>query len=366
MTLPTPTPPIVGLRTLASASYHLRKLLLAASLTLIGLVPGCAAHRTTPNRSPTTPQALERFEFSRPQMGVPFRLVIYDAAETNAQAAAAAAFERVAQLNAILSDYDPDSELNRVCHQTPPGQPASVSPELWHMLERSVALSRRTEGAFDATIGPLVHLWRRSRRRLELPPEDLLAEARARVGWQHLRLDARHHTVTFLVPNMRLDFGGIAKGYAADEALAVLRRFGISRALVAAAGDVRVGDPPPGQNGWRVEVGALDTPQAPPPHIVWLRNGSVSTSGDLFQRLEIGGRRYSHIVDPRTGIGLTDHSLVTVVARDGTTADSLATAISVLGPEKGLACLRPVRGAAAWILRDAGDRIESYRSPNFP
>lgn len=333
---------------------------LLACLALLPALVGCATSQT--RSTPATAPTLERFEFSRPQMGVPFRLVLYAASETNAQTAALAAFSRVEALNAILSDYDPDSELNRVCHQTPQGQPAPVSPELWHMLDRSQDLARRTDGAFDATIGPLVNLWRRARRRVELPPTHLLAEAHARVGWQHLRLDPRHHTVSFLRPNMRLDFGGIAKGYAADEALAVLRGLGIDRALVAAAGDITVGDPPPGQPGWRVELGAIDVTNAPLPRTVWLRNASVSTSGDVFQRLEIDGRRYSHIVDPRTGIGLTDHSLVTVLARDGTTADSLATAVSVLGPERGLALIDRTRGAAAWILRADGDRIETRES----
>ncbi len=333
---------------------------LLTGLTLLTFLPGivgCTSPRPAP---PVT--TLERFEFNRPQMGVPFRIVLHAATETNAQTAAQAAYDRVAALNQVLSDYDPDSELNLVCHNTPPGQPAPVSPDLWLMLERSQSLARHTDGAFDATIGPLVNLWRRSRRRLELPPADLLQEARARVGWQNLRLNPRRHTVTFLRPDMRLDFGGIAKGYAADEALAVLRSHGISHALVAAAGDVTAGEAPPGQPGWRVEIGAADHPQAPAPRVVWLRNGSVSTSGDIFQRLEIGGRRYSHIVDPRTGIGLTDHSLVTILAKDGTTADSLATAVSVLGPEAGLKLVQRTPGAAALILRAAGDRLETHES----
>ena len=322
------------------------------------LFAGCAS-----KPAPEPPSALTRFDFSRPQMGVPFRLVLYDASETNAQAAAAAAYTRITQLNAILSDYDPDSELNRVCHQTPVGQPAPISTELGYMLERSLDLSRRSEGAFDVTMGPVINLWRRSRRRLELPPADLLAEARSRVGWEFLRLSSRPRTVTFLRPNMRLDFGGIAKGYAADEALRIVHTFGITHALAAAAGDVTVGEPPPGQPGWRIEIGQIDLTNAPQSRIVWLRNASVSTSGDLFQRLEIGGRRYSHIVDPRTGIGLTDHSLVTVIAPDGTTADSLATAVSVLGPEKGLVLVERTRDAAALILRaNPSGVVESHQS----
>ncbi len=344
-----------------------RALTLAAALAAaawFATSTGCSSPPRTPSRP--EPAHLSRFEFSRPQMGVPFRIVAYAASEAEAQAAAEAAHARVAELNAALSDYDPDSELSRVCRNTPPGQPAPVGPDLWFMLSRSADCSKRSHGAFDVTLGPVVNLWRRSRRRGELPPPHLLAEARARVGWQHLELNPRRRTVTFHRPDMRLDFGGIAKGYAADEALAVLRRHGIHRALVAAAGDVTVGDPPPGQPAWRVEIGTLDTTNAPPARIAWLRNASVSTSGDLYQRLEINGVRYSHIVDPHTGIGLTNHALVTVIAPDGTTADSLATTLSVLGPDQGLAFLRrSSRHAAALILQARGDHIESLETPNL-
>jgi thiamine biosynthesis lipoprotein len=301
-------------------------------------------------------------------MGVPFRIVLYAPDADSASASAEAVYQRVAQLNAILSDYDPDSEANRACHDTPVGQPVHVSPELWTMLDRSVAVSRATEGAFDCTIGPLVNLWRRARRHGALPAETLITEAKARVGWERLRLDRRRRTVTFLAEGMRLDFGGIAKGYAADEAARVLRERGVNRFLVAAAGDIVAGDPPPGQPGWRVEVGGSDATNAPPPRIAWLRRAAVSTSGDLFQRLEIGGRRYSHILDPRTGIGLTDRSFVTVIARDATTTDSLSTAVSVLGPERGLRLIERTPGASVLVLRVPEGRsdVEVLESRSFP
>jgi thiamine biosynthesis lipoprotein len=161
--------------------------------------------------------------------------------------------------------------------------------------------------------------------------------------------------LTFLAPDMRLDFGGIAKGYAADEAVRVLRARGLTRVLVAAAGDVTTGDAPPGQAGWRVEFGASDISNAPPARTAWLRNSALASSGDVYQRLEIEGRRYSHILNPRTGIGLTDHSLVTVLATHGITADALATSVSVLGPDAGLALIDQTPGADAWILRAVGD-----------
>lgn len=296
-------------------------------------------------------------------MGVPFRLVVYAPHRALAQTAARAAFERVAQLNAIFSDYDPDSEISRLCHETPPGTAVPISAELAFLLDRSQRLARTTDGAFDVTVGPLVNLWRHARRRRELPPPHLLQEARSRVGWRLLDLDPRARTLALRAPNMRLDFGGIAKGYAADEALRVLREHGLTRALVAAAGDVRAGDAPPGQSGWRVEFGHADVTPPPAPRVAFLRHAALATSGDVYQRLEIGGKRYSHILDPRTGLGLTDHSLVTVIAPDGTTADSLATAVSVLGPDAGLRRVERTRGAAALILRarDGGLEVRESR-----
>jgi thiamine biosynthesis lipoprotein len=165
---------------------------------------------------------------------------------------------------------------------------------------------------------------------------------------------------------MRLDLGGIAKGYAVDEALAVLGRMGIRSALVSGGGDLAVSAAPPGQGGWRIEVPSPDTTNGAPTTFVLLKHGALATSGDLFQHLEIDGVRYSHIVDPRTGMGLTDRSQVTVIARDCLTADSLATAVSVLGPPAGLNLIEQTPGAAARILRQPGERLEVVQSRRFP
>ena len=129
----------------------------------------------------------------------------------------------------------------------------------------------------------------------------IIAEAKARVGWDKLQLDPRAGTAKLLVPNMRLDLGSIAKGRALDEALRVLRAHGIRRALVTGSGDMAIGDPPPGRDGWRIELAPLDAPGAPPARYLTLRNCGFATSGDLFQHVELGGKRYSHIVDPHTG-----------------------------------------------------------------
>ncbi|MBX3747924.1 MAG: FAD:protein FMN transferase [Verrucomicrobiae bacterium] len=337
------------------------RLLPAGLLILAALAVGCA-----PRRLPPQADALrERYEFTRPQMGVPFRIVLYATNQTHAQTAANAAFARVEALNAIFSDYESDSEITLLGRNAPVGQPVPVSPELAHLLHRAQSLARASDGAFDVTVGPIVQLWRRARRHRELPPPHLLAEARTRSGWQFLSVDPRSRTVTLHRERMRLDFGGIAKGYAADEALRVLRDLDCPRALVAAAGDVAAGDPPPDRPGWRVEIGQSDHPSAPSPRALWLRNAAVATSGDLFQRLEIDGHRYSHILDPRTGIGLTDRSLAIVLARDATTADSLATTLSVLGPD-GLPLIERTPAAAALLLRSPDGSLEIFESRRLP
>lgn len=327
-----------------------------ALLALAGAV-GC--------RTPAVAPVLSRFEYERPQMGVPFRIVLYAAQQAPADAAAAAAFARVTALNASLSDYEDDSEITRLSKTAGSGRAVPVAPDLWNVLAAAQKLSARSDGAFDVTVRPLVQVWRRARRQREMPSLDRLAAAREVTGYQNLELDARHHTATLKLPGMQLDLGAIAKGYAADEALQTLRAHGLTRALVAAAGDMAAGDAPPGKRGWRIEVPSLDVPGAPPAQFVMLANAALSTSGDLFQRLELGGKRYSHIIDPRTGRPITDHSLVTLIARDCTTADSLATAVSVLGPEAGLALVRRTRGAEARVHSQPDEKFHTAETAGF-
>jgi len=297
-------------------------------------------------------------------MGVPFRIVLYAEDKESADAAAEAAFARIKQLNDILSDYDTDSELSRLSQTAGQGKVVPVSPDLWRVLELSQALARDTHGAFDITCGPVVSLWRKARREKKLPDPLKLAEARRAVGYEKLRLNPGQHTAELLVPYMRLDLGAIGKPYAVDEAHRILRARGIRSALIAGAGDLAVTDPPPGLRGWRVELAPIDTTNAQSPEFVLLRQAGLASSGDVFQHVEIDGVRYSHIVDPRTGLGLTDHSLIVVIARDATTANSVSTSASVLGPEQGLK-LAASMDACARILRKPGQQIEAYQSKCF-
>ncbi len=308
---------------------------------------------------------LRRFEFEQPQMGLPFHIALYAENQAVAEIAARAAFARVAELNQVFSDYEDDSELTRLSRTSGSGRAMKVSDELWRLMNVAQAMARKSDGAFDITVGPLVQVWRRARRQRELPTPAVIADVKSRVGWQKIVLDPHLHTAKLLVPAMRLDLGSIAKGRALDEALRVLREHGITRALVTGSGDMAIGDPPPERPGWRIELAPLDAPGAPSTRFLTLHNCGFATSGDLFQHVELGGKRYSHIVDPRSGMAMTDHNLVVVIASDCVTANSLSTTTCVVGPKRGLALVESTRAASARVTRKPGERVEVMESHNF-
>ena len=282
-------------------------------------------------------------------MGTLVRIKLYAASEREASAAFREAFDRIAQLDAILSDYKPDSELNRLG----PGGPIRVSADLFRVLAASQKLAEETDGAFDVTLGPVIRLWREARRSGQIPEEAAIHEALSRCGYRKLHLDAKTQSVSLDQAGMQLDVGGIAKGYAADEALAVLTRRGIRSALVAVSGDLAFSDPPPGEAGWKIGVDES---------VLTLHNAAVSTSGDDQQHLDAGGKRYSHIIDPVTGMGLTSGITVTVIAPRGIDADGMSTAISVLGREPGMQFAARHREIQAWI-RGAGFSLHRALAP---
>jgi thiamine biosynthesis lipoprotein len=326
-------------------------------LVCSALLFGCASPGET---------ALQRFEFEQPQMGVPFRITFYAANAEQADAGAEAVFRRVSELNAIMSDYETDSELSKLSRTSEEGSPeVKVSDDLWNVLAASQKLSRETGGVFDITIGPAVALWRKARREQQLPDPVRLENARTKVGFSNLVLDDKNHTARLLKRGMRLDLGAIAKGYAADEALKTLRQHGITRALVSMSGDLAIGDPPPGEKGWQVEIIGYDQAGGPPSAVIALANCGVSTSGDVSQRVGISGVRYSHVVNPFTGIGITNHALATVIARKDMVADALDTTCTMLGTHEALA-LADRYEVALRVVRVENGRPIVFQNRKFP
>ena len=280
-----------------------------------------------PSQSAPISADLKKFTYTEYHMGVDARIVLFAPNQATAEAAATAAFARIGELDSIMSDYKPDSELMRLCDKAG-GAPVKVSEDLFRVLERSQRVARESDGAFDITVGPLIKLWRKARKTGILPEQTEILQASSLVGYRSLRLDAKKRTAQLLRPGMRLDLGGIAKGDADDQAQRVLQKFGITSALVEMGGDIVVSEPPPGTEGWTIRIPNAGPENAPADLL--FKNAAISSSGDTVQFVVIGGKQYSHVVDPRTGQALTNHVQVTLIAPDGLTSDPLSTALTVL------------------------------------
>lgn len=307
---------------------------------------------------------LQPFEAVEPHMGTLFRIKLYAASDEQARSAFRSAFARIEALDNALSDYKPESELSRIT-ESAVTHPTGISVDLFRVLMAAQRVSEETGGAFDVTLGPVIRLWRRARKTGQPPSGDALREAAKLCGYTKMKLDPKYRTVEFAQPGMKLDVGGIAKGYTADEALAVLSAAGIKSALVAASGDLAFSNAPPGKKGWSIGIDSIDNANSPFTKTLLLANAAVSTSGDTEQYLDAGGNHYSHIVDPQTEKGLTRRVTVTVVARRGIAADPLSTAVDVMGPEKGLALIERQAGAAALIVLRDGELPRVIESRRF-
>jgi thiamine biosynthesis lipoprotein len=273
---------------------------------------------------------LHRFTFTEYHMGVDARLVVYAPSQQVAVTACTAAFERIAALDSIMSDYQIRSELMRLSDRSGTG-PVAVSPELFKVLTVSQKISSLSEGLFDVTIGPLVRVWRKARKTGVLPTPEEIRQARKLVGWKNMTLDPASRSVRLALRGMKLDLGAIGKGYADDEAQIVLRAHGITRALVDMGGDIVVTDPPPGEAGWSFEIPNAGKSEEDVPKMRFA-NCAVSTSGDTEEFAMIGGKRYSHVIDPHTGQALTQRVQATVITKTGLLADPISTAMTLLGP----------------------------------
>lgn len=309
----------------------------------------------------------KRFEAKSVHMGTEWKVVLYAADAKAADEATEAAFKRVAELDAVMSDYNPKSELMKLCaaNDADPGRPVVVSDDLLKVLTLARQVSEQTDGAFDCTVGPVVKLWRTARKTKQLPKADELKAARELVGYKMLTLDATGKTATLAKGNMRIDLGGIGKGFAADEAMAALKNNGVTSALIAASGDITVSNAPPDKEAWVVDIAPLT--QGGPRRSLKLVNASVSTSGDLFQHVEIEGVRYSHVLDPKTGVGLTGRRSATVIAPHGWQADALTKGASLLPADKLVKLIDGIDGAAAFVaVKETEDSKEVVtRSKRF-
>jgi thiamine biosynthesis lipoprotein len=302
----------------------------------------------------------KRYTFEKGLMGSPFKLIIYASSDSIANLAASSAFKKIEALNASLSDYRDDSEINSVSAKSGSGNWIEVSKDLYDILYISNEYSRKTKGAFDSTLGPIVQEWRRATRRGYLPDKKVIRSALAKTGYKNIKFDASNRKIFLKKKNMRLDIGGLGKGYAADEAVKVLKSYGIKSAMIDAGGKLALMDPPPGEKGWKVVISTgNDSIQT-----IEYANVGIATSGPTYRYLDYEGKRYSHIVDPKTGVGLQFHLRTTVISPNATEADALATAFSVSGINEGKKYLNQFPGNKVWLVERKGEQIREWNTIN--
>jgi FAD:protein FMN transferase len=285
-------------------------------------------------------QTLLRFEFSAPSMGSHVDFVVYAPSQAEAKNVIDAGLTEIERLSTILSNYDPDSEISKLC-SAPKGVWTSLSADLAAVLKHSRRWHELSAGKFDITVGPLTRLWRAHRKKKQLPPTTSIEDAKRRCGWSSVDLvfpsdsesSIQSARVSLLKDQMVLDLSGIAVGYIVDAAFEKMRGAGSRSILINAGGDIRVGDAPPGTNGWRIAIAGLGK-ESPPLSMIQLKNCAITTSGDLNQFVEIDGRRYSHFIDPESGDPIERRQSVTVMAETTVDADAGATALAVLGMQR--------------------------------
>ncbi len=277
----------------------------------------------------------KRFSFSAPKMGSPFSIIFYSDDSAKATRIAKQCFTLVDSFVFIFSDYIDSSELSKLSASAGIKSSAvKLSPAMYDILFQAKKAFDKSEGAFDITIGPLSKFWRKFRKAKQFPTIEAVRATKKLIGFNNLILDTLNKKLTLTQPGMQLDLGGIAQGYIAQKIIDFLTIQDIKHALVNASGDIVMNDAPPGLNGWTVGVNVPETKEELLPQTLLMHNKAVSTSGDAYQYIEHEGKRYSHIIDPRTGYGVSFQRNVTVIAGDGTTADWLATACSILSIKK--------------------------------
>ena len=306
---------------------------------------------------------LKRFQFSENKMGSPFSLIFYHSDSAEAISLAKECFSIVDSLNNIFSDFTETSEVGQLT-QLEPLQQKKVQAELFAMVLYSKQAWKTSHKTFDITIGALTHLWRKAKAEKRFPSETEIKEARQLTGFKNLKINFRKQTISFKKPGMQLDFGGIVKGYAAQRVINYLKTKNVSIALVDAGGDIALSDPPPGKNGWSIAINLPEQENETWNENLQLKNCAVATSGDVYRFTIHNGKKYSHIIDPRTGYGVTSQRNVTVIANDGATADWLATACSILPIKKVLKLAKKV-SAELMIAILIDEKIITYKTEVF-
>ncbi len=292
-------------------------------------------------------------------MGSPLNITIFSEDSAKASFLAKKSFQIADSLNLIFSDYLENSELNNLSKTAGTNTLMPVSPALWDIVKQSVEASQKCNGAFDISVGSIVKLWRKARKKKVLPDKNILKKSLQSIGYQYIILDSATHSIKLLRRNTLLDLGGIAKGYVAQSIVDFCKKQGIEKGLVDAGGDLAMTG-----KDWRIGISIPNSEELVQGFLV-LQNQAVATSGNMYQFIEIEGKKYSHIVNPHTGLGLTHQRNVTVIAPDGATADWLATACSVLSVRKALKLIKKMPNCELLMLEIQKGKLRKWQSEGF-
>lgn len=297
-------------------------------------------------------------------MGSAYAIVAYGPDGAALPGIVEAALDEVDRIDRLMSHYKPDSPLSRLNREGSKGAAVRVEAELFDFIAEALRYSRESDGAFDITVGPLMKTWGFFRGEGRLPAAGELDDVKGRIGYRHVVLDAAEKTIRFERPGMELDLGGIAKGYAVDRVVALLKDRGIPAALVSAGGSTTYGlGAPPGQRAWEVSV-------QDPVHsqrialTVRLNNRALSVSGSYQKSFEVDGVRYSHILDPRTARPVPDMLSVAVLTTTGTAGDALDNVLFVQGADAARRTVERLPGTEAYFFLPDGAR--EWRMVHLP
>jgi thiamine biosynthesis lipoprotein len=306
---------------------------------------------------------LKRFQFTQNKMGSPFNIIFYHTDSVEATIFAKECYLLIDSLNNIFSDYITTSEVGMLADNAT-NENKKVSDELFAMLLRSKEAWIKSKKTFDITIGPLSQIWRKAKSEKRFPADTEIKKAKQATGFKNVGINLSDKTISFKKPGMRFDFGGIVKGYAAQKVIDHLKSKNIKSALADAGGDIVMSDSPPEKNGWTIGINLPEQENELWDQKLELKNCSVATSGDVYRYTLHNGKKYSHIIDPRTGYGVTTQRNVTVIAKNGATADWLATACSILPIKKAMR-LAKKENAALLIAVLKDEKIILNKSENF-
>ena len=304
-----------------------------------------------------------KFSYSEMKMGSPFNIIIVSTDSIKANHLARKSFQLVDSLSHIFSNYDSSSELSKI-NASAGLLPFKMSPAMLDLVLKAEQAFIQSKGAYDISIGPLSSLWRNARKAKLFPEASSVIATKKLVGFAQVKINKRLGTIFLPNANMQLDFGGIAKGYIGQWVIDYLKANGIQQALADAGGDIVMSGAPLNQKGWLIGVNLPETTDDLLNKKLQLSNCSVATSGDVFQFIEYKGVKYSHIINPLTGYGVTNLRNVTIIAKTGATADWLATACSIL-PINEAKQLAISHQAALLITTLRNGKLIFEASPNF-